>query len=96
VVSALNANLLEGLAKAGGGIFEIADYRDGDTKAILQAAAVSKVPAKASDERTRIWNERYYLPVVAIMALLVPQFRGQRRGQPRAQPAPGTTGEGKS
>ena len=96
VVSALNANLLEGLAKAGGGIFEIADYRDGDTKAILQAAAVSKVPAKASDERTRIWNERYYLPVIAIMALLVPQFRGQRRGQPRAQPAPGTTGEGKS
>jgi Ca-activated chloride channel homolog len=88
VISALNANLLEGLAKAGQGIFEIADYRDGDTKAILQAAAVSKVPAKPGDERTRIWNERYYLPLIAVMALLVPQFRGQRR----TQPARATTG----
>ena len=81
VTSALNVSLLEGLAKAGQGIFEIADYRDDDSKAILKAAAVSKVPARPGDERTRIWNERYYLPVLAIMALLVPQFRGQRRAQ---------------
>ncbi len=96
VVSALNPSLLEGLAQAGQGIFEVADYRDGDTKAILKAAAVSKVPGKAGDERTRIWNERYYLPVLAIMALLVPQFRGQRRGQPRPQSGHTTTGGARS
>jgi Ca-activated chloride channel homolog len=89
VISALNVGLLEGLAKAGQGIFEIADYRDGDTKAILRAAAVSRLPAKPGDERTRIWNERYYLPVLAIMLLLVPQFRGQRRAQPSRATAGG-------
>jgi len=92
VVSALNGALLEALAKTGQGIYRVADYRDSDTKDILRAAAVSKVPPKAGDERTRIWNERYYLPVLAIMALLLPSFRGQGRGQSRTQAEHTTTG----
>ena len=33
----------------------------------------------AGDERTRIWNERYYLPVLALAAFLLPNFRGRAR-----------------
>lgn len=81
VVSALKGPLLAGLAETGQGIYRVADYRDSDTRDILKAAAVSRLPAKAGDERTRIWNERFYLPVLLIMALLLPQFRGRGRAQ---------------
>jgi Ca-activated chloride channel family protein len=77
VRSALNEPLLEELARAGHGTYQRADYRDDDTKAILAAAAVSRLPPEAGDDRTRIWNDRFYLPVFAIAALLVPQFRGR-------------------
>jgi Ca-activated chloride channel family protein len=93
VVSKLDADLLEGLAKAGQGTYRLADYRDADTREILKAAAVSKVPAKAGDERTRIWNERYWLPVVLIMALLLPQLRNQFRARGRTVPKGRATGE---
>jgi Ca-activated chloride channel homolog len=96
VVSALNTKLLEGLAEAGQGIYRVADYRDDDSRDILRAAAVSKLPATAGDERTRIWNERFYLPVLAIMALLLPQFRGQARRRLQTKDEHSTTGGVKS
>jgi len=77
--SALNAKLLEELARAGQGDYQLADYRDDDTREILEAAAVTRLPPEAGDERTRIWNERFYLPVLALAALLVPSFRGRAR-----------------
>ncbi len=77
VVSRLNEPLLRELADAGGGIYELADFRDGDTEEILEAATVSRLPPETGDARTRIWNERYYLPVLVLAALLLPQFRGR-------------------
>jgi Ca-activated chloride channel family protein len=77
VRSTLNEELLEDLARAGQGSYQRADYRDDDTQEILEAAAVTRLPPEAGDERTRIWNERYYLPVLALAALLVPNFRGR-------------------
>ena len=78
VVSALNEPLLESLAEAGGGIYRRADYRDGDTGAILKAASVMRLPPEAGDERTRLWNERYWIPLLVVIGLVVPQFRGRR------------------
>jgi len=77
IVSRLNEKLLEEIAQAGGGIYRTADYRDSDTADILEAAAVANLPPESGDERTRIWNERYYLPVLLLAAFLVPQFRGR-------------------
>lgn len=79
VVSALNEPLLKSLAEAGGGVYRLADYRDGDTRAILKAAEVMRLPPEAGDERTRLWNERYWIPVLAVVGLLLPQFRGRQR-----------------
>ena len=77
--SSLNEALLKELAEAGQGRYLLADYRDQDTEEILEAAAVTRLPPEAGDERTRIWNERYYLPVLALAAFLVPSFRGRTR-----------------
>ena len=45
--------------------------------ALLKAAAIARLPAEASDERTRVWNERFYLPLLLVMVLLLPRFRGR-------------------
>lgn len=93
VRSALDADRLQALADAGGGLYREADYRDTDTRDILAAAARSKLPPQASDERTRVWHERFYLPVALLLLLLLPRFKGRAgvqgsraataRGQPQ-------------
>jgi len=84
VVSRLEEDQLKALAAAGGGIYRRADYREDDTAALLKAAAVARLPAEAGDERTRVWNERFYLPVLLVMLLLLPRFRRPLGG--RSQP----------
>jgi Ca-activated chloride channel family protein len=84
VGSALNEGLLESLAEIGGGIYQLANYRDSDTDAILRAATVSRLPPQARDERTQVWNERFWIPVLAIMLLVLAQFRAL--GWPRRSP----------
>lgn len=88
VRSALDAEQLRALAAAGGGLYRHADYRDDDTADILKAAARSKLPPQATDERTRIWHERYYLPVLLLLALLLPRFKGRARRHRQAGPQP--------
>ena len=79
VLSALDQTLLQNLTAAGQGIYRAADYRDDDTEEILEAAAVTRLPPKAGDDRTRIWNERFYLPLLALALLLLPNLRERRR-----------------
>jgi len=79
VISRLDEERLQRLAETGGGIYRRADYRDDDTDDLLEAATVSNLPAEAGDERTRIWNERFYLPLLLLLGLLLPQFRGRAR-----------------
>ena len=75
VISALNEPELKTLATAGGGIYERADYRDSDTRDILAQVKAAALPSSDKDERTRVWNERFYLLAGLAMLLLLPQFR---------------------
>ncbi len=79
VVSVLNEPLLRQLAETGQGVYRRADYRGGDTAAILKSAQVKRLPPEAGDERTRLWNERFWVPVLAVVGLLLPQFRNRPR-----------------
>jgi Ca-activated chloride channel family protein len=79
VRSRLDEDQLKALAEAGGGLYRHADYRDDDTGDILKAAAVSTLPPQASDDRARVWHERYYIPVLLLAALLLPRFKGRAR-----------------
>ncbi len=76
VESRLNAEQLERLAKAGNGEYIAADYSDDNVKRILRLAAQGqKARAAAGDERTRVWNERFYWLVLIAAALVLPLFR---------------------
>jgi Ca-activated chloride channel family protein len=67
---------LQALATAGQGLYQRADYRDADTQALLEVAAQGRLPAAPGSDRTRVWHERFYLPVALLLLLLLPRFRG--------------------
>lgn len=79
IMTALNEDQLKALAKAGGGTYQRADYRDSDTDRILDAAAISRLPPDAGDERTRIWENRYYLPLAIMVLMFLWRMRGAGR-----------------
>ncbi len=51
----------------------------------MEAAAIIPLPPEASDERTRIQNECFYLPLLVLVALLIPTFRERCRMWKRGQ-----------
>ncbi|MEA3641557.1 MAG: VWA domain-containing protein [Lamprobacter sp.] len=75
VQTRLDADQLQMLANAGGGLYQLADYRDADSQAILEVASQNRLPAKISNDRTRVWHERFYIPVALLLLLLLPRFR---------------------
>ena len=75
VVSALNEPLLKALASAGGGIYQRADYRQGDTDRILEEVKAQALPESELNERTRVWNERFHWLAGLALLLLLPLFR---------------------
>lgn len=91
VRSRLDEQQLQRLATAGGGLYRRADFRDADTQAILEIATQSRLPAEIGNDRTRIWNERFYIPVALALLLLLPRFRHRLGAQPRREmPDPGS------
>jgi Ca-activated chloride channel family protein len=77
VMSRLDEVLLTRLARAGGGIYRRADFRDADTRALLEALAAADSGQRATGGSYRIWHERYYVPLLALMALMLAWFRRQ-------------------
>jgi Ca-activated chloride channel family protein len=75
VVSILNEDLLKTLAAAGGGLYQRADYRERDTSKILAELRAQALPQTDRDERTRVWNERFYWLAGVALLLLLPLFR---------------------
>ncbi|MDH3980116.1 MAG: VWA domain-containing protein [Gammaproteobacteria bacterium] len=86
VVSSLNEALLKSMAAAGSGIYLRADYRESDTRKILAEVKAQALPRGDRDERTRVWNERFYWLAGLALLLLLPLFRralpGYRPGTP--------------
>ena len=80
VNSSLNEPLLKSLAKAGNGLYLRADYRERDTGEILAEVKAQALPGRDRDERTRVWNERYYWLAGVALLLLLPLFRRTQPG----------------
>ena len=71
VMSWLDEDGLKQLAETGGGIFRVADYRSGDTRAILDAIVSHAKTRQNEQMRTLVWNEYFYwLLIPAILTLL--------------------------
>ncbi len=79
IESRLNENTLTRLAEAGNGQYLRADYRDADSRAILELATGDLSTPTATQEKTRVWNERFYWLLLPLMLLLLPYFRTTRK-----------------
>jgi len=75
VLSRLNEKGLQRLAAATGGFYQRADYRQGDTAALLQALVTGARGGEAGERSIRLWNERYYIFLIPLMLLLLARFR---------------------
>jgi Ca-activated chloride channel family protein len=75
IVSRLNQPLLDSLAKSGGGHYLQADFRDQDSRRILELASGDLNTATKTHEKTRVWNERFYWLLLPLLLLLLPYFR---------------------
>jgi Ca-activated chloride channel family protein len=75
ILSRLNPQNLQQLASVGKGIYQQASYQQQDTQAIL--AAIQQNNAELDKDKTvqKLWHERFYLLVIAMMLLLLPWFR---------------------
>lgn len=71
----LNADRLQSLAAAGHGLYVEANYTDSDTRAILDGLEASHTKTQLSAESARVWDERFYLPALALALLLLSLFR---------------------
>ncbi|MDJ0805547.1 MAG: VWA domain-containing protein [Gammaproteobacteria bacterium] len=78
--SRLNRGLLAQMAKTGEGTFLRADFRDDDSQEILERAAKDATAATEANEKTRVWNERFYWMLLPLLIILIPVFR---RPQPQ-------------
>jgi Ca-activated chloride channel family protein len=78
VQTRLDEEGLKALAAAGDGIYRTASYGGEDTNALLKVLA-ERGPAEAlADQRTRVWQDRFYWLVGLVMILLLGQFRRSR------------------
>ena len=75
VISRLDEESLKKLAKVGNGIYQRADYRDDDTAALLDSIGRVSHAELVANQKTRIWNDRYYWLVGLAMLLVLPLYR---------------------
>ncbi len=82
VISRLDEEGLQRLADAGGGLYRRADFRDHDTGSLLERVVAEGRPLADREGTQRVWNERYHLLVLLMLAGLLWWYRhsGTARG----------------
>lgn len=75
VMSRLDEAGLKKLAEAGNGSYQRADYRGDDTEALLDSIGKTSNAEVVANQKTRIWNERYFWLVGLAMLALLPMYR---------------------
>jgi Ca-activated chloride channel family protein len=76
IISRLNETIMKQLAHLGGGIYQQANFRDLDSRRILELASGGISAPRRTQEKTQVWNERFYWFLLPMMMLLLPRFRG--------------------
>ncbi len=76
--SRLNEELLQQMTESGDGLYLRADFRDQDSRQILKRAALRAAAPSETNDKTRIWNERFYWMLLPLLLMLLPTFRRSR------------------
>lgn len=79
IMSRLDEVELRLLAELGGGLYERASYKDSDTAAILAEVNRDVRAQSLAEQKTRVWNDRFFLPLGLAMLLLLARFRRLHR-----------------
>lgn len=86
ILTQMDETNLRQIAEKGNGIYVNADFNDSDTHAILAIVNRHSSAARETEEKTRIWKERFYWLVALVMIVLLPGYRwvsmpsGKREG----------------
>ncbi len=75
VISKLEAEKLKEVSKVGGGQYTEAHYSDRDSRIVLNQLAARAEAEQAKNHTTRYWEERFYLLVLPVMAIILLWFR---------------------
>lgn len=76
VIATLEADKLQAVADAGKGFYIAADYTDGDTHALLSRIEAGPEVGTTKKGRTvRVWDEKFYIPVMVMALIMLPWFR---------------------
>jgi Ca-activated chloride channel family protein len=75
VLSWVDEESLRQLADIGGGVFRVADYRSGDTRAILDAIVAHAKTRQNEAMLTLVWNEYFYWLLLPAMLILLYLYR---------------------
>ncbi len=75
VISRLDEAGLKRIAEKGNGIYVTADFNDKDTRAILDVVNKYSPAAQVTEQKTRVWNDRFYWLVLVAMMLILPRYR---------------------
>lgn len=75
IVSHLDEKALKAIAEKGNGTYVRADFNNRDTHTILGRVNEYSPTAKATEEKTRVWNERFYWLILLVMIALLPGYR---------------------
>ena len=78
-VSRLNIPQLENIAKHGKGLFQVADYHEKDVKKVLDLIIADADQQQREEMPTRVWNERFYLPLIPAIFLIMYLFGRSNR-----------------
>jgi Ca-activated chloride channel family protein len=75
VISKLRPDYLQQLATAGQGVYQLAQFHTADSAALLRTIRASIAEQTEDRQQQKLWHERFYLPLMALMLLLLPWFR---------------------
>jgi Ca-activated chloride channel family protein len=75
VISHLETDQLEAVSKSGNGFYVEANYLDSDSKSILNQVTKTTEGQDKSSQKTRYWEERFYMLVIVILLPVLLWFR---------------------
>ena len=75
VLSRLDEDGLRRLADLGGGVYRVADYRDDDTRAIVDAILSHANARQNAEAQTLVWNEYFHWLLIPAMLTLLYLYR---------------------
>jgi Ca-activated chloride channel family protein len=75
ILTQLDEAELKRVAEKGNGIYVTANFNDRDTHNLLKTINQYSAAAQATEEKARVWNDRFYWLILIAMISILPSYR---------------------